>query len=347
MSVITPVYNGAAYLQECVDSVLVQSFGNFKYLIVDNCSTDESYDIAERAAESDSRISVIRCDQHLGPVQNWNRSLQLVDQKSDYTKFVHADDWIFPDCIAMMVDVAERDHNVGIVSAYRLEEDRVSLDHLPPDARLVPGKTSFTMGGRHVARAILRDKISVLGSPTSILIRSTLTKDDENFFSEDYLHADKESCLRILQHCDFGFVRQVLTFTRRHNESVTSMTNSLDTRRQENLLLLKEYGPKFLTHGVFQNAVFGELRAYYDFLARKLGTRSGSEFWESHRNVLLASGEPFSRSKLLYAVLRRWANPGSALRDLVRERSHHQNKVDNTTVQFLKTSRKQGRQGDG
>ena len=36
----------------------------------------------------------------------------------------------------------------------------------------------------------------------------------------------------MLRHCEFGFVRQVLTFTRRHNESITSLTNSLDTRRQ-------------------------------------------------------------------------------------------------------------------
>ena len=113
------------YLQDCIQSVLAQSYENFKYFIVDNCSTDESLNIAGQAADTDSRIRVIRCDQHVGPIQNWNRSLQFVDRNSEYIKFVHADDWIFPECLARMVEVAECNDDVGLVSAYRLEEGRV------------------------------------------------------------------------------------------------------------------------------------------------------------------------------------------------------------------------------
>lgn len=339
VSVITPVYNGAAYLQECIQSVLAQTYENFEYLIVDNCSTDGSFKIAKKAASTDRRINVIRCQDHVGVIQNWNRSLTSVDQTSGYIKFVHADDWLFPDCVARMVDVADSNEKVGIVSAYRLEEDQISLDRLPKDAPLVPGEDTFIMDGQKVACAILRDKASVLGSPTAFLIRSNLVRNDKPFFLEEYLHADKDACLRLLQTCDFGFVRQVLTFTRRHNESVTSLTNRLDTRRQENLLLLEKYGPTMLPGSEYHSSVAQELRAYYSFLAQNLGTGVGQEFWDSHRQVLQAAGHPFNRLKLLISMLRRWTNPRSAVKEYIRATSNRDHKAGLKTKRFLSASR--------
>ena len=202
------------------------------------------------------------------------------------------------------------------------------------------------MNGQQVARAIIRDKASVLGSPTSILIRSALAQCDEQFFSEDYLHADKEACLRILQLCDFGFVRQVLTFTRRHNESITSMTNSLDTRRQENLLLLAKYGPVLLSDSEFQRTKSRALRTYYDFLARKAGAGMGQEFWRSHEKILQMFGTPFNRLKLVVAILRRWMNPASALKDYLHDASHRAGKTDGRTMRFLAANRTPRRKDD-
>jgi glycosyltransferase involved in cell wall biosynthesis len=339
VSVITPVYNGAAYLEECIHSVLAQSYDNFEYIIADNCSTDDSLEIAQKAAVHDSRITVIQCDEHVGPIQNWNRSLQSISRKSDFIKFVHADDWMFPDCVSRMVDLAEMNGDVGLISAYRLEEDRVSLDRLPVAAPLEPGRDTFTMSGRDVARAILREKASVLGSPTNFLLRSNLLLPDEPFFCEDFLHSDKEACLRIFAECDFGFVRQVLTFTRRHNESVTSKTNSLDTRRQDNLLMLCKHGPEFLSESEYSSTLSRELRSYYDFLAKNVGVGMGNEFWDSHRQVLEAGGSPFRVSTLLKATLRRWANPIRALKEHRKKRSRQHRKPDRATMQLISDTR--------
>ena len=338
VSVITPVYNGAAFLQACIDSVLAQDYANFEYIIADNCSTDESLAIALNAAAGDDRIRVVQCDEHVGPIQNWNRSLTYIDAESKYVKFVHADDWIFPECLSRMVEVAETSERVGLVSAYRLEEDQVSLDRLPAAAPLEPGKDWFTMDGRSVARSIFLHKASVLGSPSSLLFRSSLVPEGGRFYSEDYLHADKDAGLRVLLDHEFGFITQVLTFTRRHNESVTSLTNSLDTRRQENLLLLQQYGPDVLPSSEYDDALHWELRAYYDFLAKKTGTGSGAEFWKSHRKLLETSGNPYSRSRLLRALLRRWKNPAAALKELLQARKQRAT-VEKSTVQFLAASR--------
>ena len=340
VSVITPVYNGEAFLQECIQSVLDQTYSNFEFIIVDNKSTDETFAIAERAAKADARIKVVRCDEHVGIIENWNRSLQSISDESDYVKFVHADDWLFAECLERMVQLADTDDRIGLVSAYRLEEDCVSLDRLPAEAPLVPGSDSLVMDGRQVARAILQEKASVLGSPTSVLVRSRLVRGSQPFFTNEFLHADKDACLRLLLDCDFGFIKQVLTYTRRHNESVTSLTNSLDTRRQENLLLLQKYGRTLLSDAEFRCTEDREFIDYYNFLARRAGTGSGRAFWDSHRDVLESAGRPFSRWRLAKAIARRWANPAQALKEFTRATSENSGKVDNKTVGFLNASRK-------
>jgi glycosyltransferase involved in cell wall biosynthesis len=346
VSVITPVYNGAAFLQECIESVVNQTYREFEFIIVDNKSTDETLTIAEKAATSDSRIKVVRYDEHVGIIENWNRSLQSISDNSDYVKFVHADDWLFAECLARMVKLADANDRIGLVSAYRLEEDSVSLDHLPAEAPFVPGTDTFVMDGRQVARAILQEKASVLGSPTSILIRSRLFTRGQSFFTDEFLHADKEACLRLLPDHDFGFVKQVLTYTRRHNESVTSLTNSLDTRRQENLLLLQKYGPALLSDAEFRRTETREFVDYYNFLARRAGTGVGKAFWESHRKLLESAGRPFSRWRLARAIARRWMNPAQALKDFIQATSNDSGKVDSKTVGFLSASRKALRKDD-
>lgn len=321
VSVLTPVYNGASFLDECIQSVRRQTYDHFEFVIVDNCSTDGSYDIAVEAAAGDPRITVRKSDDHVGPIQNWNRALGFISEQASYVKFVHADDWLFESCIERMVGLAEQNDRVGLVSAYRLEEDHVSLDRLPCDAPLIPGSDTFTMDGRSVARSILLEHASVLGSPTAVLLRASLIRQVDEFFLTEFLHADKEAALRMFQTSDFGFVRQVLTYTRRHNESVTSSVNFLDTRRQENLLLLRKYGKVFLSDAEYKLAWNRELGGYYRFLARKLGTRKGSRFWQSHRKSLDSAGAPFSRGRLYRAFLRRWLNPAQALKEMRSESS--------------------------
>src|SRR5262245_33791133 len=121
VSVVTPVYNAAEYLQECIESVRAQTYQNWDYTIVDNCSTDGSAAIARRYAAMDSRIRVCRNAHFLPAIPNHNAALREISTASKYCKVVFGDDWLFPECLQRMVVVAEAHPSVGIVGAYCLE----------------------------------------------------------------------------------------------------------------------------------------------------------------------------------------------------------------------------------
>lgn len=140
VSVVTPVFNGARYLSQCIDSVRAQTYSNWEHILLDNCSTDETLLLAREYAAKDPRIRVCCNDRFLPQIANWNEALRKISRASKYCKVLHADDWLFPDCLRDMVAVAESHSSVGIVGAYRLQEDHVDLDGLPYPSAVVPGR---------------------------------------------------------------------------------------------------------------------------------------------------------------------------------------------------------------
>src|ERR1700733_12194544 len=115
VSVVTPFHNTAAYLAECIESVLAQTYSNFEYILVNNCSTDGSTEIAERYAGRDPRIHLIHRTELLSQVQNYNRALEESPAASRYCKMVQADDFIFPECLRLMVKAFEQSEKIGLV----------------------------------------------------------------------------------------------------------------------------------------------------------------------------------------------------------------------------------------
>src|SRR6266849_696005 len=99
VSILTPVYNGAEHLAECIESVLRQTYTNWDYTIVNNCSEDESLAIAQKYAVKDPRIRVIDNKRFLRIIENHNHTIRQISPESKYCKFVFADDWLYPTCI--------------------------------------------------------------------------------------------------------------------------------------------------------------------------------------------------------------------------------------------------------
>lgn len=297
VSMVTPVYNGEKYLAACIESVLAQSYTNWEYIIVNNGSTDGSLALAQHYAAQDVRIQVHDNREFLRAMPNWNHALRQIAPASVYCKVVHADDWIFPDCLARMVALAVANPSVGLVGAYRLNEETVDLDGLPYPSPVTPGHTICRL-------SLQREPLYLFGSPTSLLIRSDLIRKRAAFYDESLIHADTDVCFQVLAESDFGFVHQVLTYTRRHNESRSSFVHRFHTHAAERLLRLKRYGPLYLPPAEYQQRWQAMTRGYYRLIARGLWDGKGKAFWEYHRQNLAKLDLPVERLTLARSFCR-------------------------------------------
>jgi glycosyltransferase involved in cell wall biosynthesis len=293
VSVVTPVYNGEAHLRQCIESVLAQTYTHWNYSIVDNCSTDRTYEIASEYAARDARIRVHRLEKFVRVVANYNNALRQVSADSTYCKVVAADDWLFPECLERMVALAEAHPTVAIVGAFQLAGNGIATEGLPrPVTRGVDVCRMQLLGGPYV-----------FGTPTTVMFRSDIVRSRHAFYNESNLHADDEACVEALEHNDFGFVQQILTFRRVHEDSLSSISIRLNTYTPGLLHLLVRHGAKYLTPEELKARIDEILAEYYHALGADLLKGRDQEFWRFHRRKLEELGYPFSKLRLAAAAV--------------------------------------------
>jgi glycosyltransferase involved in cell wall biosynthesis len=297
VSVLTPVYNGDATLSKCIESVLSQTDEDFEYLIQDNCSTDRTREITEDYARRDSRIRLERNATLVSAMQNHQLLFERMSRESRWGKVVQADDWIFPECLQRMVAVADANPSAGIVGAYELQETRVALDGLPYGRSVFPG--------REICRRTLLGQLYVFGTPSCLLFRADQLRRRTPFFDEERYpwHYDAAACYEVLRDSDFGFVHQVLTFTRRHGAVRSGRAVSLESATAEKVGMLLEYGPVYLERDEYERCLRERVRRYYEVLGTCAFRRPGREFWEYHRATLEKFGLSSSRARLFIAMV--------------------------------------------
>jgi glycosyltransferase involved in cell wall biosynthesis len=316
VSVITPVFNGEDYLADCIESVLGQTYQNWEYTIVNNRSTDRTLEIAQSYAARDPRIHIHDNRDFLPLLPNHNHAIRQISPESKYCKVVLADDWIHPECLMKMVALAEANPSVGVVGAYGLlgNGTHVIWRGLPFPRHVVTG--------REVCRLRLLTSAYVCGAPTATLIRSDFVRKVEKFYDESNLHADAMACFRVLEESDFGFVHQILTFTRTQNESHSTFADRMNTIHLSFLTELLVYGPKYLDQAEYDQRFNLRLKEYYQALAEGLLQMRGKKYWEHHQKRLRELGIPFSWLGLFkgfcMAIWNGLSHPGLAAKSLAR-----------------------------
>lgn len=311
VSVVTPVYNGGRFLEECIESVLAQTHRNLEHVILDNASNDETPAIVARSASRDARVRVFRNPETLWVIDNWNSVLERISPDSRYSKILHADDTMQPDCLEKMVAVAERHPTIGIVGSLRLRGDAVECKGLPAGQEL--------FDGAEIARGFMRQEVFAL-APTSAMFRSDLVRARRPFYPREFLHADLAVAFDLLAGSDYGFVNEVLSFSRKHEGSITAtVAERRKTLFAEWLPMLRRYGPAVMPSHELEDVENAFLRRYHRLLVRAYLTRRDRDFIDYHRDALRKAGRLPGMFDLAMALV---AEAGASIADPAKAIRH-------------------------
>lgn len=295
VTVLTPVYNGEKYLEECIESVLAQTYQNWEYVIVNNCSTDKTLEIAQNYAYKYKRIKVVTNRHFVGVVENHNIAFRHISEQSKYCKLISSDDRIYPDCLSKMVRLAEAYPTVGIVGSYQLSSDsEIKWKGLPQNTEFI--------SGYDVCRSSLLENLNVFGTPTSTLYRSDLVRKNIPFFPHIWPYADRDACYKYLQYTDYGFVHEILAEERIHSNQVSTKVNEIGIFSLGSLDGLLQFGPIYLNEDEFEMLKNDTIKNYWRWLGGCILKLKGREFWRFQTSRLRELGYPVQWGKVIKGV---------------------------------------------
>lgn len=133
ISVVIPVYNTEAYLKECIDSVLHQTYSDLQVILVDDGSTDGSGVVCDEYAQNDSRVIVVH-QSNQGVSAARNKALEYV--KGQWVSFIDSDDWLELNMYSEMLSAAQR--NGFEIIACDLYDERPNKESVRNTWRTLP-----------------------------------------------------------------------------------------------------------------------------------------------------------------------------------------------------------------
>lgn len=163
VSVVMPVYNGAAYLGQALDSLLLQTYPDFEVIAVDDGSTDDSWVLLEKYAAIDPRIKPHRHEVNQGHHGASNTAIRLATGR--YVVRLDQDDLALPSRLEKVVDAFERNPDVGLViSNYArwLPDGRLLARFSPSSDTRLRLTELFNNGVNHSAMAMRADVLAEL-----------------------------------------------------------------------------------------------------------------------------------------------------------------------------------------
>lgn len=223
VSILIPVFNREEVILETLDSALSQTYKNFELVVVDNCSSDRTWELLKGYAVNDPRVKVFRNSSNVGPVNNWRECVRRAS--GEYAKILWSDDLIAPDYLEKTVPYLN-DIDVGFVfSAVELfnQNKRWGAYSI--------GKTGVYSSAEFIRWSLLSLGLKYPVSPGAALFRlkdiaANLVVDVPNKIRLDFSSTAIGNDLLIYlltasQYPNFAFVDERLSYFRSHPDSIT------------------------------------------------------------------------------------------------------------------------------
>jgi glycosyltransferase involved in cell wall biosynthesis len=215
VSICIPVFNGAAFVGEALDSALAQTFDDIEVVVVDNASTDATLDVV--ASREDPRVRLLVNETNIGAGRNWNRAVS--EARGEFVKILCAGDYLHPECVARQVGALRDPANssAGMVCNEREIVDesgkRLFVRRFGGPTRLVPG--------REALRSVVRKGSNLVGDPSAVMFRASATAKAGEFQNEATYCVDMDMWVRMLRDSDIVVLAEVLSAYRVSSQSWT------------------------------------------------------------------------------------------------------------------------------
>ena len=249
LSIVVPVYNVEIYLQECLDSIINQTFKDIEIIIVNDCSPDNSESIILEYISKDSRIKYIKHDKNLG--LGGARNTGITNATGEWIAFVDSDDYINLNTYEVMLSLIEKHQaDLGVFSAIKFDDSTKKETSDPYfDSNIGTLTTINYQNFYHISSATAWNKV---------FRRSDLI-DNSLAFPEHLKHEDEEFWFKYIATIEPSVIGNDEEFYHYRQRSASIMSNSnfkLDLPqialnlynflKQNNLL--ETYRTTFITH---------------------------------------------------------------------------------------------------
>lgn len=215
VSILLPVYNSEKYVAVAIESILNQTFTDFEFIIIDDCSSDTSWEIIQKYSRNDRRIVALRNEINLGGCNTLNKGLQL--SKGKYIARLDNDDWSYPDRLKKQFNFMEAHPDVGIVGG--------AMELINESGEVI-GKRKYNLSDFEIRKKIFR--YSPFSHPLTMIRRSVIDK--VGGYNPEYAPADDyELYFRIGKEAKFANLADVLLQYRVVQGSMTfSLTKKME-----------------------------------------------------------------------------------------------------------------------
>lgn len=208
VTVLMPVYNGARFLDEAIESIRNQTYKSFEFLTIDDGSTDDTPRILARYAESDSRIRIVT-QENRGLIATLNRGFQ--EACSPWIARMDADDIAYPNRLELQMSFLETHPEIGLVGG--------AIDVIDIYGRVT--QTIRLPETPDAIRSHMRELGCALAHPTVVVRREAVLS--VGGLRRAYRHAeDYDLWLRLIEKTDFANLREPVLRYRRHDEAVSN-----------------------------------------------------------------------------------------------------------------------------
>ena len=232
LTIAIPSYNKEKYIERCIKSVLVDKAYIDEIILIDNCSTDRTFELAKKF---EPEIKCVKNEHNLGMSGNFNRCIDLC--KTDWLMIFHADDELIPGSIRHYLDFFKKYPSVGIAHANFFYIKNGNLD----------SKIYAKTDDKEIRKAGSDAMNWPKGYACSTVMVRKSAYDNLGYYIEESLSSDVEMFVRISNKYDKGHLDVPTAIV--HLNSDSTGRNSLVNREPEEVEAdWKSLGDKILTY---------------------------------------------------------------------------------------------------